>query len=302
MIKNYQSDTLLIADGKISDRSEIVFSRGANEASESLIKTIFKSISRFFSRAFRIFTTSFGIAIVAIISFLTSPFILSAWLWRQSQPANYKGQLKLLRPLEKESSRSDGADNINDANSCSYCIYAGGIVLPERIYEGDSQNVQISLKNSGYLNLSQAEADNLLEHEKYCFIVSSERIRGESSKDFLKIEFLAGGFNIDGEKKQQQNLSSQILSFRWSCYFPNSGNHDFTLTLKLLESTDSNSNDFPVWLGDIEHKVRVMKLGGLTKLQMSQLSVIISVIGIVVSISSLPSLIKILPQLAELLK
>ena len=73
------------------------------------------------------------------------------------------------------------------------------------------------------------------------------------------MQLLAAALVIGGDEKQQQLLSSDLLVYRWNCYFPNSGRQLVTLTIRLVEESSYTE------LKAIQNPVRVVKVGSLTQ-------------------------------------
>lgn len=146
--------------------------------------------------------------------------------------------------------------------------YAGKARLPRKVYEGDSQNVSLVLKRS---TTPGVEGEVLTVEEAEQGKVVTVRIEQGIGK-YLEVELVAAGITVSGERKQKQPLGP-ALSYRWNCYFPNSGTHEMSLVLRLLTDTDA------VELGAIDHRVKVTKLGPLTQRQVQTLASVASVIS-----------------------
>jgi hypothetical protein len=61
---------------------------------------------------------------------------------------------------------------------------------------------------------------------------------GNNLDQFLEAELLAAGLTAAGERKQRSALTLGKLSYRWNCYFPNSGHHTIALVFRLVCSSD----------------------------------------------------------------
>ena len=164
--------------------------------------------------------------------------------------------------------------------------YVGETTLPKKVYVGDSQNISVDLKSS--LALPLDEVFSVLDRMGDKHVSLQIRLDG-TAELFLEVELLAAGFSVDGEKKQRRSIkTAQKLSYRWNCYFPNSGNLAIALAFRVVSSSDI------VELGAIEHVIRVVQLDHLTQRQiriMGSIAVIAgfisTVIGIVTNIPSL---------------
>jgi hypothetical protein len=148
--------------------------------------------------------------------------------------------------------------------------YTGQATLPRKIYEDDSHSMSISLKPTFEIPSEGYEPFHV-EDARTGKSIAIRIQRDSSLEQFLEIELLAAGLTVDGEKRQRQNLNGPVLSYRWNCYFPNSGNHMITLVIRLASESDT------IQLGAIEHTIKVAKLDHLTK---RQLWIVASLAGI----------------------
>lgn len=149
--------------------------------------------------------------------------------------------------------------------------YVGEAALPMKVYVGDSHSISINLKP--IFGILQTGAEPLrIQDTKSGKSVAVQILRDDSLQQFLEIELLAAGLEVGGEKKQRQTLISQTLSYRWNCYFPNSGNHTLSLILRLVSPSGT------IELGAIQHSIKVVKLDHLTQ---RQVWLIASLAGIV---------------------
>lgn len=149
--------------------------------------------------------------------------------------------------------------------------YAGEAALPMKVYVGDSHSISINLESTS--GILQTGAEQLrIQDTKSGKLVAVQILRDSSLQQFLEIELLAAGLEVSGEKKQRQTLTSQTLSYRWNCYFPNSGNHTLSLILRLVSPSDT------IELGAMQHSIKVVKLDHLTQ---RQVWLIASLAGIV---------------------
>lgn len=150
--------------------------------------------------------------------------------------------------------------------------YVGEAGLPRKVYEGDSHSISIGLKPSSRAVTTDAQPLDIQDARGDTSIWL--RIHRDSRlRQFLEIELLAAGLEIDGERRLRQDLSLPSLSYHWSCYFPNSGNHTLTLILRLVRPSAT------IELGTIEHKVRVVKLDHLTKRQVWLLAALAGIVS-----------------------
>jgi hypothetical protein len=138
--------------------------------------------------------------------------------------------------------------------------FARSVRLPEKVYEGDSYEISISLRPNFWVPSTGGELLHIQDDKSDKSIVV-QFSKDSSLEQFLEIELLAAGLVIDGEKKQRQFLTSQTLSYHWNCYFPNSGSHTLSLVLRLASQSDT------IELGAVQHSVKVFRLDHLTKRQ-----------------------------------
>jgi hypothetical protein len=150
-------------------------------------------------------------------------------------------------------------------------VFAGEVTLPKRVYECDSQNISVDLRQAFSTSATHAEA-LYIQDTKSGKSVVLQFLQNNSVKEFLEIELLAAGLTVDGEKRQRQSLALQTLSYRWNGYFPNSGNHTLALMLRVVCPSGA------IELGAIEHTIKVAKLDHLTK---RQIWILASLAGIV---------------------
>lgn len=138
--------------------------------------------------------------------------------------------------------------------------YRGNATLPKRVYVGDSKNVTVNFNlafsPTSLRHYASTSADTEIARE---LLVHVGLPRDED--DSIEIEFLAAGVQVQGDLKQKQRLTSSSLNYQWNCYFPNSGNHNVALILRVLRSSRE------VQLGRIEHKIKVVRIDHLTQRQ-----------------------------------
>ena len=165
--------------------------------------------------------------------------------------------------------------------------FHGEAELPQKVYEGDSQTIAIRLSPTLKTRAEGIESLNItdIEDRKSLRLSIREYIRPDH---LLEIELQGAGLLIDGEKIQRQALNSSTLNYYWNCYFSNSGNHEISLILRLFHP------ERKLELGVIRHKVRVVKLDGMTKRQIW----IIATIG--GTVSGFLAIIKMLQELGVL--
>lgn len=150
--------------------------------------------------------------------------------------------------------------------------FDGRLVFPKRIYEGDSQNVEMAFQR----NFSVAEMSHKLYHVKMTEGSRSMTLSTPEHAEceyFVEIDLVAAGIVIDGEKKQRQSLESSRLDYTWSCHFPNSGNHTVMFQISVISPSST------IELGAVEYKIRVVRIDSLTKRQVWIVAVILGIIS-----------------------
>ncbi len=138
--------------------------------------------------------------------------------------------------------------------------YSGEAALPRKVYEDNSRNISINLKRT--FSIPDEDSDPLqIQDIRSGKSIVLKILQDSSLEQFLEIELLAAGLTVGGDKKQRQNLTLDTLSYHWNLYFPNSGNHEITLILRVV------SPDGTIGLGNLDHTIRVVKLDNLTRRQ-----------------------------------
>lgn len=164
--------------------------------------------------------------------------------------------------------------------------YVGDATLPKKVYVGDSANLSIDLRRVRRLLSGIEETLSSRDKEGGKFITLL--IREDAT---LEVELQAAALVFDSEKKKQEQrvASKQKLSYRWNCYFPNSGKQCITLIFNVLRSSLDN-----IELGVIEYTIKVVQFASLTQRQVKILSSVLAiavfvatVIGIVTSFPTL---------------
>lgn len=151
--------------------------------------------------------------------------------------------------------------------------FYGKAQLPKRVYEGDSQNISIELKPALWTS-PWNERTFKIENEKTGKSLQIEFAQQKASEhQYIEVEFLCAGINVDGEKKQRQPLKSSSLPFRWNCHFPNSGHYSTTFIMRLVNSSSATE------IGAIEHSIKVVKFLGLTQRQVWILATIAGILS-----------------------
>jgi hypothetical protein len=149
--------------------------------------------------------------------------------------------------------------------------YVGEVDLPKKVYEGDSQRLSIILHNLDKTTLMYNESLTIQEHRDRK-LITVQTFSDINVEQFLEVELYAPWMTVDGDKRQRQPLKSQKLSYRWNCYFPNSGDHSLDLVLRQVD--DSNT----IELGVVQHAVKVVKFDHMTQ---RQVWILASLAGIV---------------------
>jgi hypothetical protein len=149
--------------------------------------------------------------------------------------------------------------------------YSGEATVPKKVYLGDSRNISVALRPTLWIPTVHTESFHSQDTESGHSVIL-QALKDSNLEQFLEVELLAAGVSVDGEKKQHHPLTSQILSYRWNCYFPNSGNHALALAFRVVSLSGS------IEVGTIQHTIKVVKLDHLTQ---RQVWILASLAGIV---------------------
>lgn len=149
--------------------------------------------------------------------------------------------------------------------------FIGNIRFPKEVYEGDSRNITVDLNPNFSPVLRGLEISQSSNSNEYTFVTLD--ILRQRKNEFLEIELIAAGFDIDGDKKQKQSLASNKLQFQWSCLFSKSGYHSITFIVRLISATCTTD------IGRVEKSLKVSKLDHLTQRQVWVLATLGAVIS-----------------------
>jgi hypothetical protein len=160
--------------------------------------------------------------------------------------------------------------------------YVGNGKIPIKAFEGDSKNILIDLKQSISTLLSMEDNiipfGDIILNTKDGLLISVNVNNDNNLVDELEFELIAAGFIVEGDKKQKQSTTLMNLHYEWNCYFPNTGNHSFIIVIRVLRNGVASD------IGRISQIIKVVKVDGLTKGQVSLLS---SIAGLISGISAL---------------
>jgi hypothetical protein len=153
--------------------------------------------------------------------------------------------------------------------------YIGDVILPRKVYVGDSSNISINLRRIRSI-LSVVE-EKFSSQDKSGGKFITLQIREDA---ILEIELQAAALVFGSEKKKQKlSVSSrENLSYRWNCYFPNSGKQLINLIFNVLRSSDTFET---LPLGIIEHTIKVVQFAFLTQRQVKILAALIAIVGVI---------------------
>lgn len=145
--------------------------------------------------------------------------------------------------------------------------FHGPAVFPKRVYEGDSCTLTIDLHRTPHV-LSGDEVSYLRRTEDslhVSLLVNLYFVRKDLVKINLELELLAAGFEISGDRRQRQSVSSDVLRYQWNCYFPHSGSHSYALVAREIAEDENRQRVSDI--GRMEENLRVVKLDHLTQRQ-----------------------------------
>lgn len=154
--------------------------------------------------------------------------------------------------------------------------YTGRLVFPRQVYEGNSESISLTFQKGRFQDLPV--------QEQIALHIPTE---GTSDGYLLEVELLAAGLTVDGNRLQRQPLGARLLSYRWNCYFPNSGKHIFTLILRVVGPSGT------LELETIERLIKVTKFAGLTQQQVGIAAAAAGTAGFILTLVSIFSMLHI---------
>jgi hypothetical protein len=137
--------------------------------------------------------------------------------------------------------------------------YAGEATIPAKVYEGDSHEVFVRLEPSAFLLPHEFDEGARPGEAKVPLLLKVPLPKGREA--YLEAELLAAGVEVRGDMKQQQPLSQSVLTYRWNCYFKDSGRLTVTLVFRVATPTRCKE------VASFRHEVLVAKLDHMTKRQ-----------------------------------
>lgn len=202
------------------------------------------------------------------------------WLWDIVRFKGKKLGINSSLPYESDNQAlSVHTQNMSD-NSMSIVRYEGDGELPMRVYEGDSKNITLDFKRTAPLSKAKVIETlvffrNTISKTKdgVSIIVQVTKNRNLEIEEYLELEMIAAGFMVEGDKKQNQLLTYDKLHYQWNCYYPNSGNHNFALVFRLINSKHI------IEVGRIEQTTSVVKLDHMTQRQVWNLATLAGIIS-----------------------
>jgi hypothetical protein len=184
--------------------------------------------------------------------------------------------------------------------------------IPSQIYEGESDLIvlhpqldrwgeddallavdlqnRVENKKLAKLKQSRAELENyaVLQLTRHKFASGKPKVK---YAQYLSIEIIAAGFEVDGEKKQKQDLHSQKLTYTWGITAKNSGNHKIGFSLKVEDAEGKELAQ----LGTAVHPLKVVSIMRLTQRQLRILVGSAGAITTVLTILQALQALKIIP-------
>lgn len=194
-----------------------------------------------------------GLIVIAIISVLIYPLPF--------QPPPYTLVIRNLRPAVLVALFFFIALFFQDLLSKRKKLVAPPKVnFPSRLYEGDSCMTEVHL--TGWSDLAPRG-----ERVRALFFIDEYGnkqplgmdIETDFNPKYLAIELLAAGFDIEGAKKQKQEISFAPMNYRWNIRPLNSGNYEVGLIFR-TENASGRTRE----LGVVTHNVSVVKIDHLT--------------------------------------
>jgi hypothetical protein len=143
---------------------------------------------------------------------------------------------------------------------------ANSLEIPTKMYEGDSDIIVLRLAEWGVFT-SNGKAKTLFFIDAY-----SKRqplgmeIPSVFFPKFLEVELLAPGFDVEGEKRQKNEIFMEPMTYQWGICPSRPGNYEIGLVFR-FEETSGRVGE----LGVITHKMNVVKIFGLNGRQIGGL-------------------------------
>ena len=229
-------------------------------------------------------------------SLILAAFLLvgvAVWLWHLSIAQKTHMFLEALLTPVQYVIREDSVD-YKDTDLRYFQMdnqiiqYTGDVLLPKKIYVNDSHSISINLTpTSPTFSTPHSEEALCIQDSKSGKSIILQIPRDSSLEQILEIQLLAAGLIVDGEKRQHQSLTLSSLSYYWNCYFPNSGDHEISLIIRVVTQFDT------IELGTIQHSIKVAQLDHLTQRQLQWTGIISGGLGVAVLLQQLGVLQKI---------
>lgn len=168
------------------------------------------------------------------------------------------------------------ADDYFKKSKVARAKYIGKCRIPSSVYVGDSRNLTIDLHLSVKPSVGK---ESSMKFQKEKDGLNLQILCRKDDVDELEFELVAAGFQIEGDKKQKQRLNSNRLQYQWNCFFPNSGQHHFSIVGRLLGQTHKEE------IGRIEDVLIVVKVDHMTQRQVWILTTIAGIISGILSVA-----------------
>lgn len=156
--------------------------------------------------------------------------------------------------------------------------FSGEVTLPKQVYINRNKSLKISVELMPEVELGSHFEEHLIMQNKETGTSVTLWVQQEASEQFLQVELQAPAFTIAGDQKQKHLLNfvnPHKVSYQWSLFCPNSGNHPVSLIFSMVTSSDSFK------LGETAHEIRVRQLDHLSQTQVRLFSAVAAIIGTV---------------------
>ena len=173
---------------------------------------------------------------------------------RTAYPGRYgREQLKAL------------ANHLVTPESPSLFSISGLAVLPKRVYEGDSQFIEVNLnieRHSHNERTSEILVSSTIKGSAFQFTIASTKYTQSLEVSLVS----SGGIAITPQDRESLPLEPGLITYRWSCDFPRSGRHQCDLVF-IVRSQLTESGTMDKQTLHLRHSVLVAKLDHLTSRQ-----------------------------------
>jgi len=182
------------------------------------------------------------------------PFLISTfWYLGKSDFVNYSSAFFLFTYLFIYYAPKGGSNE----STLSYKLN-GYLFIPYQIYEGDTFKISVEIMTTVIKTNNQNF--NIKSNDNF------EIVLPYKDNTFLEIKIMSPAIKItpDNTIKKTINTSDKII-YNWNCYFEKSGFHEINIIFNLINDQGESN------IGELKKNIKVMKLLGLTSIQLTHL-------------------------------